>query len=306
MRYATIDVGTNSVLLLVAEKTREGKWTPVRERAEITRLGRGVDKTRTLHPEAIAETLATIKTFTEEARTLGAKQIAATATSAARDATNGQDFITRTREEAGIELEILSGDLEAQLSYAAVQSDFGANGRPLVAIDIGGGSTEFIYGQGPQLTYRRSFDVGSVRLTERMVEGDRLTPEERQAIESFLKKTFAELPRPPEGFEAVAVAGTATTVFTVANRIEPYDPERVHGGWLTRDDLQKVAAQLCSLSLEARLQLRGLQPRRADVIPAGSLILLAAIEALQATGTRVSDRGLRWGLLAHRFGGGTR
>lgn len=301
-RFAAIDIGTNTVLLVVAEP-EGGRFRPLLERAEITRLGRGVDRTRALAPEAIDDTVRVIAQFADEARRLGASDIAVSATSAARDAVNGQALLTAARDRAGVEVEILSGDLEAKLCYAATYVDFGAPGRPLVVIDLGGGSTEIIYGRGAdELTFRQSFDVGSVRLTERFVRGDPLSPDDRTRIERQLEEAFAALPAPPPGFQAVGVAGTVTTIFTVLHAIEPYDSARVHGGLLTRAEIDRVASQLCALPLAQRRQLRGLEPKRADVIPAGALILRAALARLGAPDCRVSDRGLRWGLLLHRFG----
>lgn len=305
-RFASIDIGTNSVLLLVAEKKPHGAFSPVVERAEITRLGRGVDRTRTLSAEGMEATLACLEAFAREARALGAEQIAVSATSAARDATNGAEFIRAAKERAGVELEIISGDLEAQLSFAAARADFESElaGAPLVVLDIGGGSTEVIYGnrQGA-IDFRRSFDVGSVRLTERFVTRHPIPGSERASISQTLRTVFAELPKPPAGAALVGLAGTVTTLFAVENAIDPYDASKVQGGTLTRKQVRGLATRLCDLSLDERLKLPGLQPKRADVIPAGALILQSAMEQLGVDSCRVSDRGLRWGLLAHRFGG---
>ncbi len=167
-RFAAIDVGTNTVLLLVAER-RGATLVPVRERAEITRLGRGVDATGRLDPAAIRETVATLAAFAGEARALGARSIAAVATSAARDAGNGAEFFAAARAAAGLVPEVISGDEEARLVYGSAWRDFGAPGRTLAVLDVGGGSTEFIVGDGPAPRARTSLQVGAVRLTERHV-----------------------------------------------------------------------------------------------------------------------------------------
>lgn len=303
-RFATIDVGTNSVLLLVADRTPDGVFEPVLERAEITRLGRGVDQTRRLSPEGMEATLKVLTAFANEARSLGAEGLAVSATSAARDAQNGAEFLEAARDRAGVAVEIISGELEAQLSFSSVYMDFGSEAPgPLLVIDIGGGSTEFIYGNSAgHVEFRHSFDVGSVRLTERFIRTDPPSPQEREQVTSFLRKTFSELPSPPPGAELVGVASTVTTLYAMENRIDPYDSERVHGGTLTRAQLEQLVDTLCTLPLAERRTLPGLQPKRADVIPAGSLILLEALRALELDECRVSDRGLRWGLMAHRFG----
>lgn len=305
-RYATIDVGTNSVLLLVAERTPEGRFTPVRERAEITRLGRGVDASRRLSDEGMEATLQVLEAFAREARELGAQGIAVSATSAARDAQNGAEFMAAAKARAGVTVEIISGELEAQLSFAAVHADFGAQVKgPLLVLDIGGGSTEFIYGSPEgRVGFRHSFDVGSVRLTERFVRSDPVSGEDRARVEAHLRDTFRALPPPPPGAALVGVAGTVTTVYAVRHAVDPYDAERVHGGTLPLSELEALADRLCGMPLEARRTLPGMQPKRADVIPAGALILLESVRALGLRECRVSDRGLRWGLLAHRFGAG--
>lgn len=305
-RYASIDIGTNSVLLLVAEKQPNGSFAAVVERAEITRLGRGVDKTRTLAPEAMEDTLRVLSSFADEARKLGAQDIAVSATSAARDASNGPQFLDAARTRAGVTVEIISGDLEAQLSFTSAHADFAqqAPDRPLVVLDIGGGSTEFIYGNpAGQVEYRRSFDVGSVRLTERFVTAHPVPHAERDKIRAHLRETFSALPPPPARFRLVGVAGTVTTLFSVLHQIDPYDSARVHGATIARAELSALVTRLCDLPLEERRKLPGLQPKRADVICAGGLVLEAAMERLGAAECIVSDRGLRWGLLAHKFGG---
>jgi exopolyphosphatase/guanosine-5'-triphosphate,3'-diphosphate pyrophosphatase len=303
-RFATIDVGTNSVLLLVADRTAESQFQAVLERAEITRLGRGVDQSRRLSPEGMEATLEVLTAFANEARSLGAEGIAVSATSAARDAQNGAEFLAAARSRAGVTVEIISGEQEAQLSFASAHMDFGREAAgPLLVIDIGGGSTEFIYGNSAgRVEFRHSYDVGSVRLTERFIRTDPLSPAERERVTAHLRQTFATLPSPPPASELVGVAGTVTTLYALEHRIDPYDAERVHGGTLTRLALEQLVDRLCTLPLAERRALPGLQPKRADVIPAGALILLEALRALRVDQCRVSDRGLRWGLMAHRFG----
>lgn len=302
-RFATIDIGTNSVLLLVAERAADGRFTAVEELAEITRLGRGVDKAHRLAPEAIEETTRCLERFATRARALGVRQFAVTATSAARDAQNGAAFLEEVRRRAGLEVEIISGELEARLSYAAVHADFGREGGPpLIALDIGGGSTEFIYGERGRLGFRHSFDVGSVRLTERFVSAHPVPEADRARMRDHLRETFRTLPPAPAGARLVGVAGTVTTLYAVLHQVDPYEAARVHGEELGRDDLAALTTRLADLSLDERRKLKGLQPKRADVIAAGAHILLAAMEAVGAQRCTVSDRGLRWGLLAHRFG----
>jgi exopolyphosphatase / guanosine-5'-triphosphate,3'-diphosphate pyrophosphatase len=295
-RYAAIDVGTNSVLLLVAERDANGRWQPVLERAEITRLGKGVDQSKRLAPESIETTVKVLEQYAAEAKAHGAKRIVTSATSAARDASNGREFLDAAKTRAGLDIEIIAGEEEARLSYASAHADFGGK-SPLVVLDIGGGSTEFIYGSaGGDVTFRHSFDVGSVRMTERF-KGD------ATQIRQHLRDTFAALPKPPAGAKLVGVAGTVTTVLSVSRAIEPYDASKVHGATMTKAEVHAIGEKLRSLDLEARKKLPGLQPKRADVIPAGATILEESMNAVGAVELIVSDRGLRWGLLADRFKG---
>lgn len=302
-RYAAIDIGTNSVLLLVADRKQDGRFVAIEEHAEITRLGRGVDSTRRLEDDSMDATVLAVERFAQEARELGAQGIAVSATSAARDATNGPQFLEQVQARAQVQVELLSGDEEAQLSFAAVRADF-PEPRPLVVLDIGGGSTEFIYGDvHGHIVFRHSFDVGSVRQTERIAFEDPPSSSELLRLEQSLADTFASLPEPPPQFRLVGVAGTVTTLCAVARRIEPYQAQLVQGTVLSADEVEETSSRLASLPLALRKTLPGLQPKRADVIVAGAMIARAAMKRLHATELTVSDRGLRWGLLAKRFGG---
>jgi exopolyphosphatase/guanosine-5'-triphosphate,3'-diphosphate pyrophosphatase len=247
-------------------------------------------------------TVAAIEAFVREAKAHDAGHVVVSATSAARDAVNGREFIELAQARAGVTVEILSGDEEARLSFASAHADFGGT-QPLVVLDIGGGSTEFIFGDTTgHITYRHSFDVGSVRLTERVVKHDPPAPDELAAIEALLRETFAGLPELPKNALLVGVAGTATTVAAIARSVEPYDPRKVHGAQLTRAEIVETVTRLEQLPLALRRAVPGLQPKRADVVVAGAMILVAAVDRLQVPTCTVSDRGLRWGLLADRFG----
>lgn len=309
-RYAVIDVGTNSVLLLVAERVPEGGFRSVRDLAEITRLGRGVDATGRLSDQGMEDTIRVLEEYARQAREAGAKEILLTATSAARDAANAADFSERISTRTGLRLEVLSGDEEARLSFLAVARSFAFGPAataevhaPIWVIDIGGGSTELIGGtRDGGLSYRHSFDVGAVRLTERMVRSDPPAQGELRAMRERLDEVFAELPKASPETTVVGVAGTVTTLFAVEHEIDPYSAERIEGGTLPLADLRALRARLCAMTLEERLVLPGLQPKRADVICAGAMILETALESLGAAACRVSDRGLRWGVLLERFG----
>jgi exopolyphosphatase/guanosine-5'-triphosphate,3'-diphosphate pyrophosphatase len=300
MPVATLDIGTNSVLLLVAEKRADGRFHPLVERMEITRLGRGVDKTGLLSEDALTETLAAIEAFAKEARALGCSSVPATATSAARDAKNGAVLVEQAAR-VGVTVEIISGEREAQLSYSAVASDFAPKDERIAVIDIGGGSTEFIVGRGRQIESRRSVNVGSVRLTERHVQGDPPTAASLALVDATLAEALQPIVPVDAGVRVVGIAGTFTTLAAIARHIDPYDAEKVHGLEMSLAELEGVAKQLASLPLADRMKLPGLTPKRADVIVAGARVAVASVRALGATQVTIGDRGVRWGYLVDRF-----
>lgn len=301
-RYATIDVGTNTVLLLVAEKQDDGRFRAVDERMEITRLGRGVDRTRRLDPQAIADTVEAVTRFADAARAAGAGELVVTATSAARDAENGAEFFDAAQAAAGVRPEVISGDTEAQLAYESAWRDFGRGADNLAVVDIGGGSTELVYGTREKPIFARSFDVGAVRLTERWLHGDPPAGEELLALRRDLASAIAQAPPPPPGAALVGIAGTVTTLVAIHLGLATYDGAQVHGRVLTAGEVRDLATRLGRMPLSERRTLPGLPAKRADVIVAGAEILAAVIEKLGFSQVIASDRGVRWGMLYRRFG----
>jgi exopolyphosphatase / guanosine-5'-triphosphate,3'-diphosphate pyrophosphatase len=299
-RFAAIDVGTNTVLLLVAER-REGRLLAVLERAEITRLGRGVDATGRLDPLAIQDTVAVLGSYARAAHALGADLVACVATSAARDAANGAEFFEAARAAAGIVPEVISGDEEARLVYGSAHRDFGGGG-PLAVLDVGGGSTEFIVGDGPEPRARTSLQVGAVRLTERHVRGDPPSAAEVDAVRAGAREALRPLAAmaPGAGARLVGVAGTVTTLSAVAQALPAYDAERVHGATLALDEIEALLSRLAGMTVVARAALPGMEPKRADVILAGGVVVAEAMRATGLDRLTVSDRGVRWGLLHDR------
>jgi exopolyphosphatase/guanosine-5'-triphosphate,3'-diphosphate pyrophosphatase len=300
-RFAAIDVGTNTVLLTVAER-RGAALAPVVERAEITRLGRGVDASGRLDPAGIRDTVAVLAAYAAEARALGAEIVACVATSAARDAANGADFFEAARKAAAVAPEVISGDEEARLVYASAWRDFGGAG-PLAVLDVGGGSTEFTVGDGPSPSDRTSLQIGAVRLTERHVRGDPPSPAEQDALRRAAQdalRPLAAMAAPLGPARLVGVAGTVTTLSAVEQALPEYDAERVHGATLTLDSADALVARLAALTVRARAALPGMEPKRADVILAGAIVVVEAMRAAGFDRLTVSDRGVRWGLLHDR------
>jgi len=307
MRVATIDIGTNTTLLLVAERDASGAIRAVREEATITRLGEGVDKTRKLAPQAIERTAACLADYAAIVRELGAARVAVVGTSAMRDAGGGEEIRSRVRELFGVEARTISGGEEARVTFAGALSGMRHGAGRAVVFDIGGGSTEIVVGtvddrgRAQDVVAEHSFDVGSVRLTERHVRADPPTAAELAAVRSAAHEAFASRPgllaeartvsTPPVG-----IAGTVTTLAAVALSLVPYDGARVHGHTMTLEQVEAVVARLAAVPLEERRTIPGLEPKRADVIVAGGLVTLAVLTALGATAVRISDRGVRWGL----------
>ncbi len=304
-RFAAIDVGSNTVLLLVAERRGDG-FVPLVERAEITRLGRGVDATGRLDPQAIRGTVEVLARYAAEARSLGARGIACVATSAARDAENGEAFFEAARSAAGLVPEVVSGDEEARLVWASAWRDFGAAAGSLAVLDVGGGSTEVVTGDGPAPRARRSLQLGAVRLTERVRPPDpppARTVAELRARAAEALSAARDLVSSARPAALVGVAGTVTTLAAVEKALPAYDAGAVHGAELARPALEALLARLASLTTAERAALPGMEPKRADVIVAGCAIVLEAMALLGFERLTVSDRGVRWGLLYDRFRG---
>ena len=302
MRVAAIDIGTNTVLLLVAERSASGALVAVEERATITRLGQGVDRTGRLAPEAVARTVACLEDYAVVARSLGVARTGVVGTSAMRDAGGGEEVRARVLGAFGVEARVLSGDDEARLTFLGAVSGLDVDtSRELAVFDIGGGSTEVVLGvpaPPPSIRFARSFDVGSVRLTERFVRSDPPSATERAAVDRFTREAIAGVPPLPPGGTPIGIAGTMTTLAAVSLALPVYDGARVHGCLLTREAIGAVVDRLASVELEARRAITGMEPKRADVIVAGGAIALALLDHWGARTVRISDRGVRWGLAA--------
>lgn len=302
MRVATIDIGTNTTLLLVAEVDSGGNLVPIAERATITRLGEGVDRHRRLAPEAIARTTACLDEFASLVSASRVDRVAVVGTSAMRDAAGSETLRSHVRSALGLDVQVLSGDEEARLTFRGALSGLALRNQPneIAVVDIGGGSTEVVIGRMaarvPALRFAESFDIGSVRLTERFVSHDPPSAAELDAVKRFAVETFRGVPPLESDATAVGVAGTVTTLAAVALGIVPYDGARSHGSVLKFDDLRAVADRLARLDLDSRRRVPGMEPKRADVIVAGAVVALTLLEHWNASALVVSDRGVRWGL----------
>ena len=277
---------------------------PLLERATITRLGEGVDKTRRLAPVAIERNLDCLRAYAADLRQHGAPPLDVVGTSALRDAEGAQAFLDEAERILGVRPRVIAGDEEAALTFRGALSGLALSGELLV-FDVGGGSTELITGNAEaraRLQSRVSLDIGSVRLFERHVRSDPPLPAELQAIEADVARELAGAAplahRASAGrITLVGVAGTVTTLKALELGLERYDAARVHGAALTLSAVERLCAKLASLSLAQRQQLPGLEPKRADVIVAGAIIVRDLLRRSGAPEMVVSDRGVRFGLL---------
>jgi len=298
VKLAAFDVGTNTVLMLVVESEGDGKFKPILERSRITRLGKGVDRNGRLDKETSRLTLDTIAEFAEAARAAGADKIVAAATSALRDANDGGDFIQRVKEKADVDLKIIPGSEEAELSRLAVKRSLNLSSdlRLLIA-DIGGGSTELIRSEPGRDLTSVSLQIGSVRLTERIIQHDPPSKEEIAKLTTTIEEQLEKLGWSFHPDVLVGIAGTVTTIAAVALNMREYDASRVQGYVLMRDEVSAIAKRLGEATLAERKNIPGVLEARADVIFAGSMILERVMKRFDVGHVVVSDQGVRWGLV---------
>lgn len=285
MLVAAIDVGTNSTRLLVAEVSRGGILRPVLTALATTRLGQGIQGGRLLQA-AMDRTLAVIMDFVGRAEQAGAGKIVLAATSAVRDAANRDQFVKAVRSVTGRGLMVLSGTAEARLSYLGVTGALGDVGEALV-IDIGGGSTEFIWRRAGKTRFV-SINAGAVRMTE----GGYGSGQIKSAVGDILQAVLLDNPG-----EVIGVGGTVTTLAAMAQGMRRYDPRKIHGFRLTTASVDDLYRLLSSLTIKERRQLPGLQPQRADIIPAGARILSTILHGLARESILVSEADILQGLI---------
>jgi exopolyphosphatase/guanosine-5'-triphosphate,3'-diphosphate pyrophosphatase len=284
MRRAVIDIGTNTVKLLVAD-VHDGGVKPVLSKDATTRLGEGVDKTKRLLPAAIARTVKTVGEFAAEARKLGATDVRALTTSAARDAANRDDFLAGLRTACDLEVEVITGQREAELIFRGVSSDPAWSSEPILVLDVGGGSAEFIQGEAGKIERFQSLPLGAVRLTERFGE-------DFPALVVYLRATLYKLLAGLEvrGRKMIGTGGTATTLARIQSG-------KVDHASISQEQMRALVARLNALPLAERKKVPGLPPERADIIVAGSAVFMVAMELLGAVELTVSVRNLRYGAL---------
>jgi exopolyphosphatase/guanosine-5'-triphosphate,3'-diphosphate pyrophosphatase len=298
-RVAAIDCGTNSTRLLVAEQGADGKLVQLERRMTITRLGQGVDRTGRLDPEAWQRTIDVLRDYHHILSSLGATKVRMTATSAARDASNRDDFFDAATAVVGSPPELLTGLDEGRLSFLGATADVDKDLGPFLVFDLGGGSTEFAVGTD-EADGALSLDVGCVRLTERFMEHDPPRPEELTAAisltQTYLDDVIRELPASLSARTVIGLAGTVSTVAAVELGLAEYDQSKIHHFVLTRDAAEDVFRTLATEDREARAANPGLEAGRVDTIVAGCCILVAILRTFGLDEILVSEADILDGL----------
>ncbi len=291
-----IDIGTNSTRLLVADVS-DGRVTEIERRTRVTRLGRGVDHSGLLSPDAIEAVCETVGDYVQVIQSLEVARTSVIATSAVRDADNGQAFIAELRERFDLSAEVFDGGLEAQTTYLGTTSERSGD-EVLMVADIGGGSTELIVGRGRTPLFHRSLQAGVVRHTERLLTSD---PPSTSDLESLARDIHRLIGSALDGEDlppierGVAVAGTPASLVAVDLALEPYDPEAVEGQIITLEKVQHWLSRLAAMPLEQRKQVPGLHPDRAQAIVAGLVILIGIMRAFELSEVEVSERDILYG-----------
>jgi exopolyphosphatase / guanosine-5'-triphosphate,3'-diphosphate pyrophosphatase len=299
MRVASIDIGTNTILMLIAEINAERSLTILRDEHAIARMGKGVDANRIILPDTFRRVLSFLKTYILIARQYKVDKIIACGTSALRDARNKEDFIKFIYDQSGVAIRILSGKEEASMTYHGAIWGMRSpdENNPISVLDIGGGSTELIHGTGKTITYKKSIDVGSVRLTERFLKTSPPSADSVRQAEYYMQQQCKEFSYYPNDSTLYGVAGTLTTLACIDQQLSVFTEKSIHGYRLRSSAIENIYKRMRLLSLEEIKNLPCMVEDRADIILAGILILLAVMNHFAINTITVSTQGLRSGIM---------
>ncbi len=302
VRYAVIDAGTNSIKFHIGEHDVNGTWRTVVDRAEVTRLGEGLAQQGVIIDAALERAAAAIVTMVDEAKRQGVRAIAAVGTAGLRIASNGNEVVDAIQARTGVHIEVISGEEESRLAFLAAKASLGLNQGSLVVFDTGGGSSQFTFGHEAVVDERFSVEVGAVRYTERFGLDRAVSPEVLREAMAAISADLSRIDGRPVPDALVAMGGAVTNITAVMHRLASYDPAVVQGSVLDRAEIDRQIELYRSRDADARRTIVGLQPKRAEVILAGACIVRTVMEKLGKQSFTVSDRGLRHGVLAERFG----
>jgi exopolyphosphatase/guanosine-5'-triphosphate,3'-diphosphate pyrophosphatase len=305
-RVAFFDIGTNAILLLIVALRPDRGFEVLDDLAEIARLGQGVDHSLRISTEGEGRTVDVLRRYLARCRELGVEECVAVGTSALRDAANSREVRARLKEQLGLEVRVLSGAEEAAYCFLAVQRGLRLGAEALLVIDIGGGSTEFIWGDAGRMRRAASINVGSVRLTERFLRSDPVTDEECARVLTFIDQEVGRVrakgPQFAESLSLVGLAGTFTTLAAVEKKLARYSHHEVHGSLLTLAEVTRQVSVYRQMPVAERKRIPGLEPKRADVILAGAFLVQRIMQGFGVEEVIVSDQGIRYGLLYERLG----
>ena len=307
MNVAVVDIGSNSTRLLIAERSPTAVTAELERRSNVTRLGAGVDADGRLADDAMERVYAVLEDYQQEIADHRCESAVAVLTSAVRDSANGSEFADTVRDRYGLEPHILTGDEEAQLTYRGATSERDPDDlTPTLVLDIGGGSTEMVIGEGTEVTFHVSTQAGVVRQTERHIHTDPPAPNEQDALADDVRTILEQ--NVPEGERrrvrhGIAVAGTATSLAAIAQRLDPYDPDKVHGFTLSPGECDRILTELSALPLEQRRQTPGLHPDRAPTIIAGVIIFREVVKLFGLQRIEVSEHDILRGAALGLTGG---
>jgi exopolyphosphatase/guanosine-5'-triphosphate,3'-diphosphate pyrophosphatase len=307
VRVAVVDIGTNSTRLLVADVHDDGGITELVRHSQVTRLGAGLERSGNLAEDARRRVFDTLDSYRAEIDAHGADRSVAVLTSAVRDAANGAQFTDEVRSRYALDARTIEGDEEAQLTFLGATSERAVAPDPTVVIDIGGGSTELVVGEGRDVSFHVSTQVGVVRFSERHIESDPPTRDEMDALARDARSCLeAEVPAGVRDAvtDAIAVAGTATSVAGIDLELEPYDPERVHGHRVSLNRLEEILARVAALTEDERRAVPGLHPDRAPTIVAGVIVLREALRAFGLDSFEASEHDILRGAALRAAGAG--
>ncbi|MGQ0811614.1 MAG: Ppx/GppA phosphatase family protein [Nitrospiraceae bacterium] len=297
---AGVDIGTLTCRLLIAQVSDAGRLNEIHSERRILRLGEGVDRTRLLSEKAMDRVIVTLKEWRQVIDSHQVTAMTAVATSAVREATNRGEFLDRVKREAGFEVEIITGEEEARRTLLGIRSGLPVRVTDMLALDIGGGSTEFILDRPGRSSIVRSIDMGVVRLTEQCLAHDPPTDEELNRARGLVRRDTEAAYAALGDFREVMLVGTAGTITTLAamaQRLPVYEPARIHNYQLSLAKIHEIEQEVFSRTRVQRCGMPGLEAGREDVIVAGTIILRAVMETLGYSECLVSDLGLREGVL---------
>ncbi|MGE5629549.1 MAG: hypothetical protein ACM3TR_00455 [Caulobacteraceae bacterium] len=290
-RFAAIDIGTNSMRLMLCEVNGSAIVKKEKELI-ITRIGKNVSKTSAISVRSMERNIEALKYFKNRADKYGAEKIVAIATSAVRDASNKEEFVKSAKSESGIDVMVIEGKEEAELGIKGVMSEIDNHEVNVLVIDVGGGSTELVLGNKDGIEYSTSINVGTVRLTEQFIKGNPISDSDIKDIKSRLMEQFSE---PLQYLSSkridsvVAIGGTATTIGAIFRGLSIYNPDIVHNTDVNLSFVTETFNRLKDMTVKQRYEVKGLQKERADVVPAGMLILQHLLEGLKKEKVKISE-----------------